>query len=171
MIAISSGSHQEGKTFHVENLAKAFALQGRKVLVIDLNDPLVKRGFAPSIESNLDYLNLSQLKSRHLTKVSVEEYLKSFLNDYQLILVDNEPLESETLGLMMMGCVDVNLFILDSRKTPARQIEKIGLLQKEFSLPHVWFVLNRAGYNPNILFEVCTWITQITKPLRSAIKK
>ncbi|MFM7488082.1 MAG: GNVR domain-containing protein [Cytophagales bacterium] len=171
IIAISSGSHQEGKTFHVENLAKAFALQGRKVLVIDLSDRLAERELVTSIESTLDYVNLSQLKSRHLTKVSVEEYLKNFLNDYQLILIDNEALENETLGLLLMSCVDVNLFVLDSRKTPARQIEKIGLLQKEFSLPHVWFILNRAGYNPNILIEVYTWITHIIKPLRSAIKK
>lgn len=171
MIAISSGGNQEGKTFHVENLAKAFALQGRKVLLADLNNPLAEGGFTPSIKSNLDYVNLAELKSRHLTKASLEEYLKSFLNEYQLVVIDNEPLENETLGLLMMSCVDVNLFILDSRKTPARQIEKIGLLEKEFSLPHVWFVLNRAGYNPNILIEVSSWIRQTTKPLLRAITK
>ena len=61
-----------------------------------------------------------------------------------------------------MGVADTNLFVLDSRRTPASQIIKTDILKEEFKLPATWFVLNKAGYNPNVIKEFAEWIRSKT---------
>jgi hypothetical protein len=67
----------------------------------------------------------------------------------------------ERVGLLLLSVANTNLFILDARKTPESQINEFALLQKEFELPNAWFVLNRAGYNPNVIKEIIFMIKRI----------
>ena len=53
-----------------------------------------------------------------------------------------------------MSLASLNLMILDSRKTAEKTIIEIELLKDEYQLPNVWFVLNKAGYNPSIFVKI-----------------
>ena len=53
-----------------------------------------------------------------------------------------------------MSIASQNLMILDSRKTAEKSVIKIELLKDEYKLPNVWFVLNKAGYNPSVFVEI-----------------
>ena len=88
---------------------------------------------------------------------ALQELLDNLKQKFDVIVVNNEALENETKSLLLMGVADTNLFVLDSRRTPASQIIKTDILKEEFKLPNMWFVLNRAGYNPNVMVELSAW--------------
>ena len=81
----------------------------------------------------------------------MQHLLAEHLNHYDVLVINNESMEEETKGLLLMSIADANLFVLDSRRTPARQITSTDILVSEYQLPDTWFILNRFGYNPNVV--------------------
>ena len=76
---------------------------------------------------------------------------------FDVIIVNNEPIEAEMSALLMMSVADSNLFIVDSRLTAEKHLEKIEILKEEFTIPNIWFILNRAGYNPSLIKQAILW--------------
>jgi uncharacterized protein involved in exopolysaccharide biosynthesis len=145
ILVISSFDQPEEHLFHSEHLAEALKHQGRKVLVIDVTGEL---------EGKLDQkndLSFSDSKYQSLTKTVLNEQITKKMQDFDLCIIHNQSIKEDKLGLLFMSVATQNLIVLDSRKTAEKTIVKIELLKDEFQLPNVWFVLNKAGYNPSIL--------------------
>jgi uncharacterized protein involved in exopolysaccharide biosynthesis len=168
IITLSSGKKKEGRSFHSLHLTLAMAAQGRKVLIIDATDTLkhistdaADTSPSSSIHTNVSYLSLTDSNFTTFTKIALEQYLSDFKKSYDMIVINNEPMTNERVGLLLMSVANTNLFILDARKTPESQIGEFTLLQKEFEVPNTWFVLNRAGYNPNVIKDIIRWVKQM----------
>ncbi|MFN0292451.1 GumC family protein [Pedobacter helvus] len=147
-IVISSYNRSEEHLFHSINLFQAFQKQGRKVLFIDATGDA-----QPQLRTE-DYVNLSDPKYTRYTqkasRIEIEEMMKS----YDLSVLHNQSIQDGSMTLSFMSLATQNLIILDSRKTAERIITEIELLKDEFHLPNMWFVLNRAGYNPSVWTEI-----------------
>jgi hypothetical protein len=122
--------------------------QGRKVLVVDATG-----GMDGVIPTN-DYINYSDNKFLSNTKTVFQDEIKAKLKDYDLCLINNQSVNEDGLGLLFMSIASQNLMVLDSRKTAEKSIIAIELLKDEYHLPNVWFVLNKAGYNPSVFNEI-----------------
>ena len=158
IIVVSSYDKSKEHLFHSTNLAKAFVAQGRKVLVVDTTGQL--NGIIP----NNDYINYADNKFLSYTKTVFQEEIKAKLKDYDVCLIHNQSINEDKLGLLFMSIASQNLMVLDSRKTAEKSIVKIELLKEEYQLPNVWFVLNKAGYNPSVFVEIKKiWNTYIRK--------
>jgi CO dehydrogenase nickel-insertion accessory protein CooC1 len=148
ILVISSYDKANDHLFHSKNLAEAFKNQGRKVLIIDATGQLESDFDTP------DYFNFSNPKYLSQTKSVFQNEIQGKMKNYNLCVIHNQSINEDKLALLFMSLATQNLIVLDSRKTAEKTIIKIELLKDEFQLPNVWFVLNKAGYNPNIIVEI-----------------
>lgn len=163
-VVVTSAQTKEGRSFHAWRMAQALVTQGRKVLLADVSNQLIGLIQNSGEQSDaLSYVSFSDPKYKTYTKKAFEDYFNELKQRFDIIIVNNEALETETIGLLLMSIANTNLFILDSRKTPEKEISKTSLVQKEYTLPNMWFVLNRAGYNPNVIKDVLRWISSRIK--------
>jgi uncharacterized protein involved in exopolysaccharide biosynthesis len=148
ILAISSNDSAKDHLFHSENIINAFRNQGRKILVIDATGQLENKF------DQQDYLNFSDAKYLSYTKAVFQNIIQEKIKSYDLCIIHNQSIKQDRLALLFMRMASQNLIVLDSRKTAEKIIVKMELLRDEFSLPNVWFVLNKAGYNPSIMVEL-----------------
>lgn len=148
IIVISSYDKSRDHLFHSKNLIDAFITQGRKVLTIDT------KGELQHLVPKNDYINYADKKFLSYTKTVFFNEIQTKIKEYDLCIIHNQSIKEDRLGLLFMSLATQNLIVLDSRKTAEKNIIKIELLKDEFQLPNTWFVLNKAGYNPNVLVEV-----------------
>lgn len=175
ILTVTSHTKNEGRSFHVVNLAKVLALQGRKVLLLDapgnLNTPFGLRsnttGVCETSIENISYVSLASPEFRKYSKERMSNHLSEYLKTFDVLVINNEPIAEEQIGLLLMSVATANLFVLDSRQTAAKQIFKIDLLKEEFHTPNIWFVLNKMGHNPNVLTQLYGWIIRMKNKLQS----
>ncbi len=160
-ITINAFSDREGKTFHAMHLAEALSKQNRNVLLIDVDNITgLSQAGAKEIHKLNDTLSVTHLQHSDFTFYTnnqVADLLLELSNGFDLTIVANSNLETQ-LSLQIMKATDINLVVLDSRLTPAKKVSLIDLLKDEFALEHIYFILNRAGYNPNIVVEISEWL-------------
>ncbi|MCC6372239.1 MAG: hypothetical protein IT236_14640, partial [Bacteroidia bacterium] len=114
---------------------------------------------------NITYLNLSNPQYANYTRQNSEQLVNELMKDDEVCIVHNQAIVSQTIGLMLMSISDVNLFVMDSRKTACKKIELVELLKDEYQLPSLWFALNKAGYNPNVALQIYNWFKNLTSKL------
>lgn len=148
IIVVSSYDKSSDHLFHSKNLIDAFITQGRKVLTIDATGEL------QHLVPKNDYINYADNKFLSYTKTVFLNEIQAKIKEYDLCVIHNQSIKEDRLGLLFMSLATQNLIVLDSRKTAEKNIIKIELLKDEYQLPNTWFVLNKAGYNPNVLVEV-----------------
>ncbi|WP_298118743.1 Wzz/FepE/Etk N-terminal domain-containing protein [Flavobacterium sp.] len=148
IIVVSSYDKSNHHLFHSKNLINAFITQGRKVLAIDATGEL------ENLIPKNDYVSYADNKFLSYTKTSFLNEIQTKIESYDLCLIHNQSIKEDQLGLLFMNLATQNLIVLDSRKTAEKNIIKIELLKDEYQLPNTWFVLNKAGYNPNVLVEI-----------------
>jgi uncharacterized protein involved in exopolysaccharide biosynthesis len=144
-ICISSQTNKEGRQFHTKGLAKAFRKQGRKVMVLDFQDILGQ-------EDNLA-TSMGDYTYRSMSKIDLEHTISKMTTDYDLVLIDNEEMQHEQIGLLLMSVATHNLYVIDSRETPASHIIEVDLTREEYDIPKLSFVLNKYLYNPSVIKE------------------
>jgi uncharacterized protein involved in exopolysaccharide biosynthesis len=158
VITLSGYRITEGMGFNAYYLAKAFATQGRKILLIDTDNKsgLFDGKFIDdkiTIE-NFEVISLAANVYKTYTKEKMSELFKTYRKEYDLIIVFNETLDSEeTKAKLIMSISDINLIVIDSRLTPKRRIFETEILKEEYKFPSMYFVLNRFDYNPSVLKE------------------
>jgi CO dehydrogenase nickel-insertion accessory protein CooC1 len=148
ILVISSYDKASDHLFHSKNLANAFKNQGRKVLVIDATTQL-EGDF-----DTQDYLNFAHPKYLSHTKSVFQNEIQEKMKNYDLCVIHNQSIKEDKLALLFMSLATQNLIVLDSRKTAEKTIINMELIKDEFQLPNVWFVLNKAGYNPSVFAEI-----------------
>ncbi|CAA7392880.1 Wzz/FepE/Etk N-terminal domain-containing protein [Chryseobacterium fistulae] len=147
IICITSYNKAEDHHFHARNIIKALQAQSRKILVIDVANTLY--------DINTEhYINFSEEKYLHLTSQETQDLIRKKMENVDLCIINNEPIKKGKLPLLFLKIADENLFLLDSRKTAAKNIMNVELLKDEYKLANMWFVLNKEGYNPSLITTI-----------------
>lgn len=166
VIAFTSFAKKEGKSYVAANLARGIVSLNKKVLLVDVGGTVPdKQGwFLQIIEGASVYKtpvnNLFYYRANEESKdqVVIQEQLQAKINEwkktYDAILIRNNPIGDYGNTLVFMAVADVNMFVLDSRKTPAKNVLEADVLKEKFNIPNMKFVLNRAYYNPSVLVEL-----------------
>jgi len=172
MIATTSLLSNEGKTFVTTNLARAFAMVGKRVLIIDMDvrkpdvhkvfnlfnqtgglSAILKKELTPkeAIVStgveNLDVIPAGQLDdifSAIIFSSDSIEFIKKLKTYYDYILIDTPPLNLVVDAVPLMHQSDFNLFITRAGKTKLRKAKMIQPLLEEFQIPNIYTVLNNV---------------------------
>ncbi len=159
-IVITSCGGDEGGRFHCKELAKAFVKQDKSVLVFNCTSRKLNLGDIPVID-------LQNGAYSHMGKSKFRKRISKLSKGYDLVLINNEGMLEEHLGLLTMSAADQNLFVLDSRRTPVSCVDEIELIQEEYDFHNLHFVINRHQYLPNILrgtLDCCIGIIKHLKP-------
>jgi hypothetical protein len=166
VISFTSFAKKEGKSYIAANLARGIVSLNKKVLLVDVGGTVPdKQGwYLQSIEgtvicktpvSNLFYYRANE-ESKDL--VVIQEELQDKLNEwkktYDAIFIRNNPTGDFGNTLVFMAVADVNMFVLDSRKTSAKKVLEADVLKEKFNVPNMKFVLNKAYYNPSLFVEL-----------------
>jgi uncharacterized protein involved in exopolysaccharide biosynthesis len=166
IICINAFNPQHGAKFNSIHLAKALAQQGKKVLFVDVEGVMNLRPdnkrTPVNLAENLDSITLNEPSFNLFTKGAMESYLKDISQPYDIIVILNEKL-GNLKSIMLMSLSTTNLVVMDSRLTPAKKIMDVDLLKEEYNLPEVHFLLNRYGYNTNIVKELFNGFLKIFK--------
>ncbi|MRX41671.1 hypothetical protein GJU43_20500 [Flavobacterium sp. LC2016-23] len=144
IITISSYDNTREHFFHSKNLIKAFAAQGRKVLVVDTTGEL------QDYADQKNYINFSGVHYLSAMQSVFKNEIEEKMKNCELCIIHNQAILKGRLALLFMSLASQNFIVLDSRKTAEKTIINIELLQEEYHLPNMWFILNKAGYNPSI---------------------
>lgn len=164
-LTINAFSDREGKTFHAMHLAEALSKQNRNVLFIDVDNITgLSEAGAKEIHPLNDTLSVTHLKHPDFAfykNQQIAELIKVLGKGFDVTIIVNSNLESR-ISLQIMKATEVNLVVVDARLTPAKQVLTVNLLKEEFVFEHLYFLLNRAGYNPNIVVEVLGWLLKRT---------
>lgn len=144
VITITSYDKEKHHLFHAKNLFEALKKQSRKAILIDV---------VGNLEGIIleDYLNFSTDENLKKTKKQIEDFIKEKLQNYDICLINNQSAKNGPLSMLFMCLANQNLFVLDSRKTAEKRILQVEVLKEEYHLPNLWFVLNKANYNPSVI--------------------
>jgi len=132
VIVISSYNAFEGKKFIATNLEHEMAMLDKKILLIIAEE---------LVTGELE-------KPTHW-----KTYIGLVKKDYDLIIIKNFAIQQNPASIMLMAMADLNLLVLDSRRTKKNCVEDADILTEELKLPDMQFVLNRAGYIPSLLTQ------------------
>lgn len=168
VLSITSNDRNEGKGHNLINICKTLINQNRTVLIVDAQGDLGALKAGTGDENNvyktqlpsLDYYPFDSTISLHYSSEKTRELINSQVGAYDFIIINNEFLKEESKALLMMDIADTNLFVIDARRTPLKLIHKLELFNHEYKFPNLWLVLNKSGYNPNVLVEVVSWVEQ-----------
>lgn len=164
-ITISSCIEREGKSYIAANLALGITALGKRVLVVDvkgnvaekMNWTLETKGQNLFTVKGQERLHYYVAAEETTDAVVIEESLQNKMNEwkkeYDAILLRNEPAQQSANALVYMAVADTNLFVFDSRRTPAKKIMEADMLREKFHIPEMKYILNRAHYNPSLWAE------------------
>ena len=140
VICFSSHKEKEGKTYNSSQLKNAVESLEKKVLYINAE---------------------TDIKDNLLIPDRWKEQLSLWKKNYDVIIIKNFPLSKEPASLLLMATAQLNLMILDSRRTRKNRIVQSDLMQEDLKLPGMEFVLNRAGYTPSLFTQAKEMIKAI----------
>lgn len=156
VIAIHSILPGSGKSFVAKNLAMAFGLQNKRVLLIDadLKRPTLDKLFNQTMQTGLiDFLNsdmepdeliqstsipridllpagpTAPSQSDHLDKLLMQDLLNDLVKKYDVIIIDNAPFGLISDPRVIGTVADLNLFLIridHSKKSEIRELNQLG---------------------------------------------
>lgn len=167
ILTVNTFGSGDGGEFHAIHASEALSRQNRRVLLVDVGNkngwcenttltPL-ESGDIYSLTEKLFVVQLDEKKYSFYTNEQIADLLRKLSKGFDCIIVSNDLIGSQ-LSLQIMKAADTNVVVADSRLTPAKVIPRIDLIKEEFSIDEIYFILNRSGYNPNIVIEVTNWV-------------
>lgn len=170
ILCLSSYRTREGAAYNALHIARALVMQDRKVLLIDVAHQLPvqdgSKGEIVALQPNLHYTTMTSSSFHRSTKAGMEAHLAPYKTQYDIVVVLNQTLDNDSIALLMMSIAAVNMVVVDARLTPKKRIVETTLLQDEFKLPSMYFLLNRYGYTPSLWREIrCFSKKKTLKPL------
>ncbi|GAB2557091.1 GNVR domain-containing protein [Spirosoma aerophilum] len=159
VVSVSSFDKQEGKQTLVLGLARALVNLGKRVLVVDADGAMT----TVETEDSLSYLALPTVAQRWERPAVWQQLVTEWRDRFDVVLIKNAPLTTESTSVMLMASATLNLMVLDSRRTRQARILEADLLRDELKLPLVQFVLNRAGYTPSLFREGIHFVQKLSR--------
>lgn len=165
ILTLTSFSEKEGKSFNTLHLARELAWQEKKVLIVDTDGAMMRKGIMGRTPG-FGYANLSEMPDVCINSTQLSRQFDTWKKEYDFILVKNEPLSQAANGLLLMKLANANLFVMDSRRTPAKMVTESELLQQEYQFSNYQYLLNRAGYNPNLVMQGVELLQKLVNKIR-----
>ncbi len=176
VIAVQSMISGEGKSFVALNLVMAFAMNNKKVLLVDgdlrkpqvhfsFNDPnniglstflLNKNGFNEVVKES-KIKNLSFVTTGPVIKNSAEildsERLKDFIakakSQFDIVVFNNSPISIVTDGKIIGSHADANLIVIRQNYSKKDQLNSINEFQEQGVLKNISLIFNDVHVNGN----------------------
>ncbi|MDI9338942.1 MAG: GNVR domain-containing protein [Sediminibacterium sp.] len=157
-ICFNGFKDQDGVQYAYNGVVKALESQNKKILQIRIENTHADTTSVIASASNNEnesaekrYFTLNYLRTFSIE--SLCEFLKTTSKAYDHILIHNSSF-GQPFTLALMVASDINLICMDSRLTPEKRIIETDLLKEEYQLQNVYFLLNRAGYTPNLINDI-----------------
>ena len=162
ILTFTAHNINEGKGFHVLNFCKILSNQKRKVLLVDADGALLNivadknsgNTILQTKYSGVDYINLANDYSKYFTFEQLKQYISAFTQCYTHVIINNGNIQTNIKALSYISLADNNLFVVDARNTSLKLITNLETLKNEYNLPNLFFILNKEGYNPNVVLEI-----------------
>jgi capsular exopolysaccharide synthesis family protein len=172
VIATTSTTKHEGKTFVSANLAVSYAFSGKKTLLIggDIRNPKLKKYFTFTNHEGLcnylvkeddwhNYLNRLDIEG-HLHVIHagsippnpnellmsplLEKLIREAKTEYDFIIIDCAPVGLVSDGYLVAAFADLTLYIVREGVTPKDSINFINQQKAENKLKNMFLVLNSS---------------------------
>jgi uncharacterized protein involved in exopolysaccharide biosynthesis len=165
ILNFSSYSAAEGHAFHAMHTAEALSIQNRRVLLIDVSDE-TGLSAAPArklhqVSNHLSVMHLDSPEFFSYTNEKMSQLVGEIARNFDLTVVANDLLGRQ-LALQFLHLASANFIVVDARLTPVRRIPQTAIMLDEFGVKNARFILNRFGYNPNIIAEIMGWVFKKT---------
>jgi capsular polysaccharide biosynthesis protein len=162
MLCITSANDGDGKDFVADALMKAAADAGKKAVMVLMDGKMEE--FA-----NEDYETTSPLIASYRWQIPAEwdRIAAGWRAEYDLVIIRNFSLQRSNASILPMAKSNLNMMVLDTRRTAMTVIGMADELRDRLQLPGFQYVLNRAGYVPGPIAR----ITIIIKKMRRAFSK
>tara|TARA_B100000963_G_scaffold126983_1_gene110820 strand:- start:5685 stop:8006 length:2322 start_codon:yes stop_codon:yes gene_type:complete len=175
-ILFTSSISGEGKTFCAKNLATAYAISGKKTIVIgaDLRKPKLYLTFSEKNDTGLStYLsgvskkhdiikkskieNLDYIKSgpippnpaELLGKQNMKKLISELKHKYDYILIDSPPIFIVTDSIALMEYIDLNVYVLRQNYTKRELINYANSFYDSGKIKNLSLVLNYVDFTNN----------------------
>lgn len=155
LLTIHSFDQLEGAQFNTLHLAKALAMQDRKVLIVDI-DGILNEEQKASL-SMVKHMSLKDSKYDRYTQSMMQDLMQELKVSHDIVLSLSENMLSQK-SLLIMKMATTNLVVLDTRKSSFKKIMETDLMVEEYQLPQVNFILNRYAYNPSVIVDIKEFI-------------
>jgi uncharacterized protein involved in exopolysaccharide biosynthesis len=173
ILNFSAYHESEGHAFHAMHLAEALSVQHRKVLLIDAANfsgtSDAGAGKICRITDNLSVVHLNSPEYFSFTNQKINDFIKGIALEFDVTVVANELL-GQQLALQLMHLSSTNFVVMDARLTPARRVPQADIMLNEFGFQNARFILNRQGYNPNVISEIMGWMLKKSGYAKPAFK-
>lgn len=144
-VAFTSSKKGHGDAFQALHFGEALERQGIHVRFLQIGER------DENIHPKFAFVPFSSLKNT--TPEDLKNLVRPKTKD-EVVVILNENLDSNKISTIIMGLVDLNLFVLDSRKTLASDIGKVSITAQNQGLENIHFLLNNDGYVPSIFHEL-----------------
>lgn len=180
VLTVSSFSRKEGKSYVAAGIARGMAALQKNVLLVDTAGTIPARqkwrpgppgadGVQTTPVPLLQYYKAGEeTPDKVVIRENLARKLDTWKQQFDLIIIRNGNMLDSGNTLVFTALAETNLFVLDSRRTPAKMVEAADLMKEEYHIPGMYFVLNRAGYAPGVLTE---WKEAILRLWRRVQKK
>lgn len=172
VLLFSSPRAGDGKTTTLANLGVAFAMAGRRVLLVDadMRNPTLHQVFSVGNGAGLSTFAAGQAESHRevvrptayedvsilpsgplppnrselLGSTRVAELFESVRQDYDVILVDTPPVLAATDASVLAGIADLSILVVNASKTGSKELQAATANLAQSNRPIAGLVLNRA---------------------------
>ena len=175
-ILFTSSISGEGKTFCAKNLATAYAISGKKTIVIgaDLRKPKLYLTFCENNDTGLstylsgiskkeDIINKSKIENLYyiksgpippnpaelLGKQIMKKLIVELKNEYDYILIDSPPIFIVTDPISLMEYIDLNVYVLRQNYTKRELINYANSFYESGKIKNLSLVLNYVDFKNN----------------------
>ena len=162
ILTISSYGSLEGKRTIAAGLANAISAMGKTTILLDADGRLAEAG-----PRHIKTQSLAALCPNWKQPKALQEALSLLQSTYEVIIIKNAAIESNSAALLLMGQAGFNLLIADTRRTKLKRVGETDLLREKTGLQNIQFIINRDGYTPTIFSQMLAAV----KKLAAAIKQ
>lgn len=159
-ITFSSFGKNHGARFHLQQLMDVLVREQRNCILLTFDEAYFNR--LPEGQAFL----LTQDELAGFTFAGLQAWYKNLCDKYDLVLVDNFALPKNTESVVFMGLADLNICVVDTRKTHLKRITELNVIKAKNDIPNLHLVLNNHKYSPSLFHEGWWLINKARKARR-----